>query len=108
MTVEDAGAVHAEEIRLVIEELRRQWAKWGDQKAHPDGAAIVHNMNLEAIREHYAWLSEEHGEPTWGVILAEEVAEAQEEIGASEDRLREELIQVAAVAVAWASVIRRR
>jgi hypothetical protein len=44
--------------------------------------------------------------PRWALVLLEEVLEALAED--NEDRLREELVQVAAVAVRWAGAIDQR
>lgn len=63
----------------VDDELRRQRAKWGYQR---------------------------HGPTRWFLILMEEVGEVADAIIADDtDNLREELIQVAAVAVQWAAFL---
>lgn len=72
----------------VADERRRQDEKWGSQRANPDG--------------------------TWGLVLGEEYGEVCEAaLNHSFARregdtlhLYEELIQVAAVAVAWAEALR--
>lgn len=83
----------------------QQDAKWGPQD-HPDGTG---DPALAA----YAMLSKQKtddaaksGELTWMLILNEEFAEACVE--SDQDRLRAELIQTAAVAVAWVEAIDRR
>lgn len=80
-------------IREIIEERSRQDLKWGEQN----------------------WI-----DPAWTSILSEEVGEAAREANdgtwpphdktreESTRRLRKELIQVAAVAVAWIEAIDRR
>ena len=92
----------------VAAERSAQNAKWGEQN-HPDG----HGRNLypwypsasgaRARCDQYA----AEGSVTWADIFAEEVCEANEE-GDDPTRLRAELIQVAAVAVAWVECIDRR
>jgi len=78
--------------------------KWGEQN-HPNGT----NRILEhfAIKRRLACQrAARDGNVTWRHILDEEVAEAS----AAEDptALRAELVQVAAVAVAWIEAIDRR
>lgn len=90
----------------VHNERGRQDAKWGEQN-HPDGTRESPNSlaNLAAARA----LCEYHtkrGRPTWLHILREEVYEAFAETDPV--KLRAELIQVAAVAVAWVEAIDRR
>lgn len=89
----------------VIAERARQDAKWGEQN-HPDGTGGGYRQR-EAIRlRHECDNAAELGTVTYAHILEEEVAEAL----AEEDpiALREELLQVAAVAVAWVEAIDRR
>jgi DNA-binding PucR family transcriptional regulator len=88
----------------VAAERRRQDARWGEQN-HPDGAGPAYAEEASRRREECERAAEA-GQLTWRHILLEEVAEA----GAEHEpkRLREELIQVAAVAVAWAEAIDRR
>ncbi|MGW3992175.1 hypothetical protein ACWEF6_01680 [Amycolatopsis sp. NPDC004772] len=92
-------------------EMDRQDALWGEQN-HPDiGGELPGDWSrlyagnadrwkaLNAERVHYGQLG-------WDGILLEEVYEALGE--ADETKMREELIQVAAVALQWAGAIRRR
>ena len=99
----------------VAEERRRQDQKWGEQN-HPDTdwfssqaqcvdldlpfECDIKELNADAVVE---------GKLTWVHILAEEFAEAA---AAACDKpvaeLRKELIQVAAVAVAWVECIDRK
>jgi hypothetical protein len=58
---------------------------------------MARNSNDRAVRE---------GTLTWTHILEEEVCEALAET--DQERLREELVQVAAVACAWVECIDRR
>lgn len=89
----------------VYQERTRQDARWGEQN-HPDGtgwrrfsetAQYWKDQNDEAVKNGYL---------TWAHILLEEVYEACEED--DPDLLYTELIQIAAVASAWAEAIRRR
>jgi hypothetical protein len=86
-------------------ERARQDAKWGPQ-SHPDGTgrpgdrAWADVMRDQCDHEHRSGLG------TWRTILAEEVFEAFAEADLA--KLREELVQVAAVAAAWVEAIDRR
>lgn len=103
-------------------ERARQDAKFGTGRDYPDGTGT--NW-VDAIRPAFGWDSTmteaEHasrlarsdcqragrrGDDTWLRILREEMAEAFAEADAA--ALRAELIQVAAVAVAWVEAIDRR
>jgi protein involved in temperature-dependent protein secretion len=82
----------------IADERKRQVEKWGVQK-HPDETGGV-------SAEHRAWHARmvteskaESGTISWRDILFEEIAEAFAE--ADQEKLREELVQVAAVVVAW-------
>lgn len=95
----DTGRV----LDLVYAERVRQVEKWGEQN-HPDGthhspihADMVRRDCERAFRD---------GRGTWRHILSEEVAEAYAET--DPEKLRAELVQVAAVAVAWVEAIDRR
>lgn len=101
-------------LRHVRDERRRQDQKWGEQN-HPDGTGpglsflwfpeepigctVERAARCRTDREHQA------GRGTYEQILTEEWAEAI----ATSDRakLRAELVQVAAVAVAWVEKIDR-
>lgn len=93
-------------LEEVAAERAAQDAKWGQQN-HPDGTgplaytpATADDARRICDREHAA------GRGTFAQILAEEFAEAIEE--PTPPLLRIELIQVAAVAVAWVEAIDRR
>jgi hypothetical protein len=79
-------------------ERKSQDEKWGEQN-HPNGTGvpsmIAAAINARLVTDAHA----RRGKVTWADILREEFAEAL----AEEDpqRLRAELVQVAAVAVAW-------
>lgn len=90
----------------VIEERKRQVAEWGCQ-SHPDGTAK--EGDGEAA-DQARLVCDSHfiaGTGTWRHILLEEVREAFAEGGGSK-ALETELLQVAAVAVAWVEDLRRR
>lgn len=82
----------------VIEERQRQIARWGWQR-HPDGTGDPADLTARDKLQRLCDEATIRGTLTWRDILAEEVAEAFAETNV--DRLREELIQVAAVAVQW-------
>lgn len=85
-------------MKDVIDERSRQIVKWGIQ-SHPDGTGNETNKTFaegaRALNKHAV----EHNYLTWAYILEEEFWEATAE--SDPKRLREELIQVAAVAIAW-------
>lgn len=105
-----------EEVRM---ERAAQDAKWGEQN-HPDGtgwnsypfADTGFNLDYrtgEEVAARFRNSCERRfaaGNGSWRDILLEEVAESLAEDNPGE--LREELIQVAAVAVAWVEAIDRR
>lgn len=96
----------------VLAEVRAERAaqdhKWGEQN-HPDhphtGPSADAWAALVTLLESEARASLHRG-PTWAAILLEEVGEALQEDDPA--RLRAELVQVAAVAVAWVEAIDRR
>jgi hypothetical protein len=81
--------------------------KWGDQR-HPDGTGTLRYVTEQAeARVRYEMMSEAtEGDPSWDLILLEEVYEALSEKDHAE--LRKELVQVAAVCVSWIHDIDRR
>lgn len=104
-----AAHVIASTLREVAVERARQNAKWGEQN-HPDGTGLVSSLggDPEAARMARAacdWAAA-RGTVTWRHILEEEVCEAFAETDPV--LLREELIQVSAVASAWVEAIDRR
>ena len=82
-------------------ERRRQDMKWGVQN-HPDGTSEYYRAYADEAREDCKRLNP----VDWTAILLEETYEALSETDPI--KLRAELIQVAAVAVAWAEAIDRR
>ncbi|SOD80061.1 hypothetical protein SAMN06272781_6848 [Streptomyces sp. 1222.2] len=96
----DAGV-----LAEVQAERERQDARWGEQN-HPDGTGAL-SCVLERDKARQGCESAfQRGAGTWMHVLIEEVFEAF----AEEDpaKLRAELVQVAAVAVAWIAAIDRR
>lgn len=99
-------------LREVLAERRRQEDKFGEQ-SHPDGTGPDHvwaftgpaSFVADCARSECGRLFEE-GYGTWLAVLREEIAEAFAESDPA--KIREELIQVAAVAVNWAEHIDRR
>lgn len=99
-------------LEEVAAERARQDVKWGQQN-HPDGTGVEAEVVPLWMAEDFAdWAkattdaAASAGNVTWRDILLEEVAEAFAE--SDVDRLRTELIQVAAVATQWVEAIDRR
>lgn len=89
----------------VAEERVHQHRKWGPQN-HLDGCGSRSQALLAMDAREACETAFAAGGGTWAHILSEEVCEAFAE---SEPlRLREELVHVAAVAVAWCEAIDRR
>lgn len=92
----------------VAAERIRQDKKWGEQN-HPDGTgphaghewAVLSKVARDECQE-----AARRGKCTWLLILREEVYEAFAEDDPA--KLREELVQVAAVATQWVEAIDRR
>ena len=90
----------------VLEERRRQHEKWGEQNLRdltPDGAEYDLIAEVDEMRR---LMSTARPDPTWALVLLEEVREVIEEPDPA--KLRAELVQVAAVAVQWIEAIDRR
>jgi hypothetical protein len=108
MTQDVFHKAHVRNVALqeVRTELYRQDAKWGEQN-HPNGTpGMWRSTTLDPLSRRVACdLAADKGTVTWAHILTEEVAEALAEEDPS--LLRKELIQVAAVAVAWVEKIDR-
>lgn len=89
----------------VLDERKRQDEKWGRIRDHPDGTHHILKPYANTARMHCK--SEfAAGRGTWRNLLEEEFHGACAED--DQQRLRAELIQVAAVAVAWIEAIDRR
>lgn len=105
--IRDLNYRYADIWTEVFDQLERQVRKWGIQD-HPDGtmASAFSLAGAEQAKETCEWMRE-NGDLAWIHILDEEVLEAFAENPGTEE-LRNELIQVAAVAVAWIENIDRR
>lgn len=82
----------------VLDERKRQLEKWGVQKL-PDGTGSVRFKYAEQMARARTDHANKMGTVTWQQVLEEETAEAF--ASSDYETLRAELIQVAAVAVAW-------
>lgn len=102
MTLHDDLTRHV--LGEVYAERDRQDARWGQQD-HPDGTAGEAARGLSDKLREMCDAAEANGILTWTEILTEEVAESFAE--ARPATLRAELVQVAAVAVAWIEKIDR-
>lgn len=83
----------------------RQDAEWGEQN-HRDGTGNKSQQERAEFARRWCKSAFESGYGTWADVLGEEVAEAVAERDPA--KLRAELVQVAAVAVAWIEAIDRR
>lgn len=91
----------------VQQQLDRQLDKWGVQ-SHPDGTADnILNRAYSRGGQEQCEEARSRGQMTWMHVLTEEVLEAHAEDPGT-DNLRIELIQVAAVAIAWVENLDRR
>lgn len=86
-------------------ERHQQDEKWGEQN-HPDGTGIAFDDLTARLVQERCQEAFSEGKGTWRLILHEEMAEAFAET--DPDKLEAELIQAAAVCVAWVQSIRRR
>lgn len=95
-------------VNAVLAEVRQersaQDAKWGEQN-HPNGTGEEY-LELADRARAIAGMAAAEGILTWEKILLEEAFEACAEKDAK--TLRKELVQVAAVAVAWIEAIDRK
>lgn len=98
-----SGAAAANIVRIlgvlpeIADERERQDERWGEQN-HPDGTGPGFAIDAKRAR-HSCNLAASLGLVSYRDILNEEVYEAFAE--SDPDKLRHELVQVAAVAVAW-------
>lgn len=88
----------------VAQERQRQHAKWNEQN-HPSGTGEPWQRALAESAQFACQQAEREGIVTMRHILAEEVAEAFAE--SDPVKLREELVQVAAVACQWIEALDR-
>lgn len=86
-----------EALGHVAAERRHQFAKWGEQH-HPDGTHEANHVLADQARE-ICEQEAARGRVTWRLILGEEFFEAMAET--DPEKLRAELVHVAAVAVSW-------
>ncbi|PVB16820.1 hypothetical protein I3U42_01260 [Mycobacteroides abscessus subsp. abscessus] len=120
-------------LQLIAYERHRQQEKWGDQN-HPNVDPVltrrVGGCTVKRMAEEYeipsanrakflCQTAAERGQVTWGHILVEELAESIESATLLDQatdlpddarlalryKLHQELVQVAAVAVAWAEKV---
>lgn len=87
-------------VKVLLEvqiERYKQNKKWGEQH-HPDGTSAAF-QDLADIAKERTEAAAKAGQVSWKDILEEEMFEAFAE--SDSEKLRHELIQVAAVAVAW-------
>jgi hypothetical protein len=96
---------HAHALMQVDDERIRQDQRWGEQN-HADGTGAAYDVEMRDAKRAQCDDAFLTGLGTWRHILEEEVAEAFAE--EEPENLRAELIQVAAVAVAWVEAIDRR
>lgn len=89
----------------VRREREAQETKWGEQN-HPDGTGKAHMRFLATMARDTCQEAARNGLTTWKHVLLEEVYEALAEDDPK--ALRNELVQVAAVAIAWVEAIDRR
>lgn len=89
----------------LAEERRAQDAKWSEQN-HPDGTGSEVDKRMAEGCRYICDMNFKRGRGTWKDILLEETYEAFAERNPA--KLREELLQVAAVALNWAQAIDRR
>lgn len=70
------------------------------------------DVKEERYRQHEKWGEQDHPDTSWALVLGEEYGEVRtailHDIFGGEGNLREELVQVAAVAVAWIEKIDRQ
>lgn len=87
-------------LQDIADERDRQLIKWGPQ-SHPDGTEDTANARelRDMYRAHCDRMAKNPATDSWLNILREETYEAFAEVGAAS--LRKELVQAAAVAVAW-------
>jgi hypothetical protein len=92
-------------LKEVAAERGRQQETWGEQN-HPDGTGTTSLRGAGGLSRERCDAAFAEGNGTWEHILTEEVYEAFAEQDPA--ALRAELVQVAAVAVAWIEAIDRR
>jgi hypothetical protein len=91
-------------LSLLRSERITQNLKWGEQN-HPNGTGGEDRIREATWAREYCQRASDFGTVTWADIFEEEAFEALAE--SDPERLRAELLQVAAVAVAWVEAIDR-
>ncbi|MCK2242170.1 MULTISPECIES: hypothetical protein [unclassified Crossiella] len=99
------ATVDRDTLAEIAAERGRQDKRFGEQN-HRDGTGSLDQVDLARIAKKWCEDSFGSGYGTWADVLAEEVTEACAERDPA--KLRAELVQVAAVAVAWIEAIDRR
>lgn len=96
--IADAKSTTLAVLQEVMEERGRQDSKWGEQN-HPDGTNAQRYAWDASVAKEVCRAKADAGTVTWVDVLDEEIFEAYEQ----EDwtLIREELLQAAAVLVAW-------
>ncbi len=100
--------LHAQSLGVlgaIARERKAQDEKWGEQN-HPDGTGRPMDGDVAARARDECDAHANNGTLEWRHILHEEVCEALAE--SDPEKLYVELIQVAAVAAAWAEAIKLR
>jgi len=92
-------------LRDIKLERAKQDVKWGEQN-HLDGTGDPVDREMATLARQKCQAHDESDPDTWRDILAEEVYEAFAE--SDPVKLRTELVQAAAVCVAWIEAIDRR
>ena len=92
-------------LNNIAAERFKQDERWGEQN-HPDGTGGKFYEDLASLSRRNADSAARSGHITWKDILTEEFWEAIAE--SDPEKLRAELVQVAAVAAAWVEAIDRR
>lgn len=105
MSLIEKHAAYYPVLTEVACERQLQDDRWGEQN-HPDGTGGAFRRELADSARDLCNLAAKAGTIKWSQILREEFYEALAE--SDPTKLREELIQVAAVAVAWVEAIDRR
>lgn len=101
----DAHLDRCEDVhQLVCEEITNNYDRWGIQDL-PDGTMTQLGFIAEQEKHKNEHL-QKHGKLTWFDVLSEEFHEASAET--DPEKLVAELVQVAAVAIAWAERVRSR
>ncbi len=96
----------ADVLSAILEERRRQDAKWGDQSHRTDGTSKVFESARDRARRDCDNAEATASKASWTHILREETLEAFSEVDPV--KLRTELVQCGAVIVAWIEAIDTR